>query len=220
MAYIVADMVRERSTTTGTGAITPSGAYSAAYGTIGAALSSGDTAHFGVRDSSGNWNVFLGTWNGTTVARTTILAGSDGTNAVTLTGSGQEIWIGVASAWFASRPDAAAMALSALGTISGAQTLNLATAKAMLAYTASGAVAFTISAVPSGFARAILIKHKQDGTGGRALTFTAGGGVPTIKYAGGSAPDFTGRAAGAVDVVSVWSDGTDVIVSPGITDAS
>lgn len=80
------DQVRELSSTTGTGPITPSGAYSADYVTIGSVLTNGDTAYFKAKDNTGLWQVFLGTWNGTSVARTTGISGTNGTSDVSFVG--------------------------------------------------------------------------------------------------------------------------------------
>jgi hypothetical protein len=107
VALIWADRVRETSATSGTGAITPTGAYDASFVTIGSQLSPGDTGYFGVRDGAGNWNAFLGTWNGTSVARTSILSGSDGTNPVNLSGTDVEVWLDAPADWIGTRIDAA-----------------------------------------------------------------------------------------------------------------
>lgn len=106
------------------------------------------------------------------------------------------------------------------GNSSGPFTLNFQTSTDMLLYVATGNITITLDGAPTTGARALYIRHAQDATGTRTLTFNAAGGMPTIMYAGGSPPDYSGRAGDIVDVVCVWCDGTYLIVSPGITEAS
>ncbi len=88
MANIWADRTRETTTTTGTGALTLLGAPSG-YQTFAASMTTSDTCYGFVADQSGgNWEVDLFTMqaNGT-LARTTVLASSNGGNLVNF-GSG------------------------------------------------------------------------------------------------------------------------------------
>lgn len=126
MALVWADRVRETSSTSGTGAITPSGAFDASFVTITSELSPGDTAYFGVRDGAGAWNTFLGTWNGTEVARTSILAGSDGLNPVNLSGADVEIWIDAPADWIGTRINAAGAPVQSVAGRTGAVVLAAA----------------------------------------------------------------------------------------------
>lgn len=90
MAFLVADRVKETTTTTGTGTLTLGGAV-AGFQTF-SAIGDGNTCYacvYGV-DASGNptgeWEVFIGTYtsSGTTLDRTTVLASSNSNNAVNL----------------------------------------------------------------------------------------------------------------------------------------
>ena len=92
MAFKIKDRVKEVTTTTGTGAVALSGA-SATFDTFQSYMSNGDTTYYAiVHTATGvdEWEVGLGTWNtGNTLTRTTVLAGSNGTSAVTF-GSGNK----------------------------------------------------------------------------------------------------------------------------------
>ena len=63
MAFVLADRVRETTTTNGTGAIYPSGVVTGGYQTFNSVLSNGDTTLCLVRNDAGQWQTFLGTWN-------------------------------------------------------------------------------------------------------------------------------------------------------------
>ena len=49
----------------------------------------------------------------------------------------------------------------------------------------------------------IIVKFTQDATGNRGLTFGT-----AYKFAGGTAPVFTGQAGNAVNILTFWCDGT------------
>lgn len=91
MALVVADRVKEVTTTTGTGAISLGGAQTN-FVTFSSALSDGDTTYYAIVDNNNiDYEVGLGTYtsSGNTLARTTILDSSNGGSAVNL-GSGQK----------------------------------------------------------------------------------------------------------------------------------
>ena len=72
MALIIADRVKETSTTTGTGTYTLAGAVTGfeTFGSIG----DGNTTYYACTDGAGNFEVGVGTYtsSGTTLARTSI----------------------------------------------------------------------------------------------------------------------------------------------------
>lgn len=94
MAYIVADRVKQKTTSSGTGAITL-GASVTGFQTFASVLSNGDTFHYAiVHLTSGAWETGLGTYNssGGTVTRGVIT--SSNTNAlVDFTSGDKEIFI-------------------------------------------------------------------------------------------------------------------------------
>jgi hypothetical protein len=79
MPLVVADRVRETSTTAGTGTLTLAGAV-AGFQSF-AVIGNGNTTYYSIVDSTANtWEVGIGTYtsSGTTLARTTVLANSSG----------------------------------------------------------------------------------------------------------------------------------------------
>lgn len=97
MAHIIADRVKETSTTTGTGALTLAGAESK-YVAFSSVMAAGDTCYYAIvnRDAA-EWEVGLGTYN-TTLARTTVLASSNAGSAVNLSAGTKEVMLVLAAA--------------------------------------------------------------------------------------------------------------------------
>lgn len=80
MALVVADRVKETTTTTGTGTVTLLGA-STGYQSF-AVIGNANLTYYTIAGQTGNeWEVGIGTYtsSGTTLARTTVLANSSGT---------------------------------------------------------------------------------------------------------------------------------------------
>jgi hypothetical protein len=95
MAFVVADRVKESTTTTGTGTITLGGA-EPNFITFTSALSDGDTTYYAIVDDANlAFEVGLGTFtaSGTTLARTTVLASSNSGSAVNLQAGTKEVFI-------------------------------------------------------------------------------------------------------------------------------
>ena len=95
MAFVVADRVKETTTTTGTGAITLAGA-EPNFITFTSALSDGDTTYYAIVDDTNTaFEVGLGTFtaSGTTLARTTVLASSNSGSAVNLQAGTKDVFI-------------------------------------------------------------------------------------------------------------------------------
>ena len=95
MALVVADRVKETTTTTGTGTITLAGA-EPNFISFTSALSDGDTTYYAiVDDANSDFEVGLGTFtaSGTTLARTTVLASSNSGSAVDLQSGTKEVFV-------------------------------------------------------------------------------------------------------------------------------
>ena len=92
MALVVKDRVQETSTTTGTGTLTLSGAVSGfqSFSAIGDA----NTTYYAIVGGT-EWEVGLGTYtsSGTTLARTTILASSNGGTAVNFSAGTKNVFV-------------------------------------------------------------------------------------------------------------------------------
>ena len=95
MALVIADRVRETTTTTGTGTIDLSGAVTN-FETFTANLSNSDTTYYSIVDNTnGAFEVGLGTFtsSGTTLARTTVIASSNSNSAVNLGSGTKDVFI-------------------------------------------------------------------------------------------------------------------------------
>jgi len=87
MALILKDRVQETSTTTGTGTLTLAGAVTQ-FQTFSSAVGNGNTTYYTIYNAGGSdWEVGIGTVGAGTLARTTILASSNGGSAVNFTGT-------------------------------------------------------------------------------------------------------------------------------------
>ena len=76
MALVLSDRVREVSTSSGLGSFTPSGAYTG-YTTFAAAIGAGNTTYYTItNDSLAEWEVGVGTFNGTVISRDIVLTSS------------------------------------------------------------------------------------------------------------------------------------------------
>ena len=94
MPFIIADRVRETSTTVGTGSIALAGAVTG-YQSFDAVLDTADTTFYTVADQGGpNWEVGIGTFTApSTLARTTILSSSNGGSIVTFGSGTKDVFI-------------------------------------------------------------------------------------------------------------------------------
>ena len=116
LAY--ADRVQESTATSGTGAITLGGA-STAYQSFATAFGSSPVGGsvdicYGIVDGSGNWEVGVGTYNGSganTVTRVRVIASSNAGALASFSGSGQTIWVDFPSLAIADRGLTAAFAM-------------------------------------------------------------------------------------------------------------
>lgn len=94
MALVVADRVKETSTTTGTGTFTLAGAVTGfqSFSVIG----NGNTTYYTISSQSGSeWEVGVGTYtsSGTTLARTTVLASSNSGALVNFSAGTKDVFV-------------------------------------------------------------------------------------------------------------------------------
>jgi hypothetical protein len=101
VAFVIADRVKETSTTTGTGALTLAGA-ATGFRAMSAVLSVGDTVFYTIEAvdagglPTGDWEVGLGTYSGSnTLTRTTVLSSSNANAAVSLAAGTKNVFITV-----------------------------------------------------------------------------------------------------------------------------
>jgi hypothetical protein len=94
MALVLADRVKETTTTTGTGTVTLLGA-STGFQSF-SAVGNGNTTYYCIAGQTTNeWEVGIGTYtsSGTTLARTTVLASSNSGSAVTFSAGTKDVFV-------------------------------------------------------------------------------------------------------------------------------
>ena len=95
MALILADRVRETTTTTGTGAVVLAGAYQS-YRTFLSAIGDGNTTYYAIANANtGDWEVGIGTYSSGTnsLSRDTILSSSNSGAVVNLSAGVKDIFV-------------------------------------------------------------------------------------------------------------------------------
>ncbi len=93
MAFVLADRVRETSTTTGTGTLSLAGAVQS-YQTFSTAIGNTNTTYYAIAHQSANeFEVGLGTVAAGTLARTTVLKSSNSNNAVDLSSGTKDVFV-------------------------------------------------------------------------------------------------------------------------------
>ena len=126
MAFVLADRVKETTTTAGTGTVTLLGA-STGYQSF-SAIGNGNTTYYTIAGQTGSeWEVGIGTYtsSGTTLARTTVIASSNSGSLVNFSAGTKDVFVTYPAEYTAN----------AVGGGIGAVLLNASTV------TASGTIA-------------------------------------------------------------------------------
>jgi len=118
MALVIADRVRETSTTTGTGTLTLDGAVTG-FRTFGSAIGDGNTCYYTITLGA-DWEVGLGTVGTGTLARTTVLKSSNSNSAVNFGAGTKDVFVTYSAD--------VAVITSAAQTFTAAQTFRAANA--------------------------------------------------------------------------------------------
>ena len=95
MALVLADRVRETTTTTGTGSVTLGGAYTG-FQTFSAGIGNANNTYYTIANSvSGEWEVGIGTYttSGNTLSRDTVLASSNAGSLVVFTAGSKDVFV-------------------------------------------------------------------------------------------------------------------------------
>ena len=92
MALILADRVKETTTTTGTGTVTLAGA-ATGFQTF-AAVGNGNSTYYTIEDGT-NWEVGVGTYtsSGTTLSRTTVISSSNSGSLVNFSAGTKNVFV-------------------------------------------------------------------------------------------------------------------------------
>ena len=135
MSLVIADRVKETTTTTGTGALTLAGAMTG-FRAFSSVCSTNDTCYYAIAAVDGNgaptgdWEVGLGTYSGTnTLTRTTVSASSNSGSAVNLSAGTKQVWFDLTAADYIATREAALTAKPKLTILNRAanQSISLST---------------------------------------------------------------------------------------------
>ena len=113
----VGDRVKDTTTTTGTGAVTMSGTAPTGYRTLATALGSGSQSGIPyVIELTSEWEVGLGTFNGTTgLTRDVVLASSNAGALVSFSAGTKNVWVDLPADLMITASNARAMFLTNYG---------------------------------------------------------------------------------------------------------
>jgi len=184
MALVIADRVKETTTTTGTGTINLAGAV-AAFQTFVAGIGAGNTCYYAITSGT-NWEIGLGTVTDAspdTLSRTTILASSNSDSAITLSGT---------STVFCTYPADKSVHLDASGNLS--HTVDISSDTNLV-----GGTNITISGDTLNVDDAFLVNDASDTTTG---TITAGGFTTTGTWT------FDESTSGTIGITTIQDSGS------------
>lgn len=185
MALILADRVRDTTTTTGTGTVTLSGTAPNGYQTFGSGVGNGNTTYYTITGGT-EWEVGIGTYtsSGTTLSRDTVLASSNSGSLVSFSAGTKDV--------FVTYP-AGRSVQSAAPTITGLKEVKVAVSASDIDVSAgnwftktiSGTTTFTVSNVPTTGTAACFILDLTNG-GSATVNWWSG-----MKWPAGTAPTLT-----------------------------
>lgn len=93
MAFVVSDRVREVTTSSGLGPITPSGAFTG-YTTFADAIGAGNTTYYTITDDAhAAWEVGAGTFDGTELSRDIVFKSSNNNLKVDFATGSKEVFV-------------------------------------------------------------------------------------------------------------------------------
>jgi hypothetical protein len=94
MAFVIADRVKDTTTTTSTGAVTLSGTAPSGFQSFGAAIGNGNSTYYTIAGGS-EWEVGIGTYTsaGTSLSRDTVLASSNSGSLVVFSAGTKDVFV-------------------------------------------------------------------------------------------------------------------------------
>lgn len=191
MAFVVADRVRETSTTTGTGAFTLAGAV-IGYQSFSAAIGNGNTTYYTISNPGVNeWEVGIGTVSAGSLARTTVLASSTG-SAVNFTAGSKDVFVTYPSEAAVFSDNAVTLTNKAISgasnTLSNIGNSSLSNSSVTVGSTniALGGTATTLSGLTSVTATTFNGALSGNATTATTATNIAGGAASQIPYQSGT----------------------------------
>ena len=203
MALVLADRVKDTTTTTGTGAITLADAAPVGFRTFGAAIGNGNTTYYTIAGvGTSEWEVGIGTYtaSGTSLSRDTVLASSNAGSLVPFSAGIKDVFVTYPAEKSVNYDTSGNVNISVTGSSASATNLLGGAANSIPYQTGAGATTFLAT-----------------GTG----VLTASGGAPGWSMT----PTLTSVALTSGTVSTTPSSGTDLankayvdtMVSSGIT---
>jgi hypothetical protein len=177
MALVLADRVKETTTTTGTGTVTLLGA-STGYQSF-AAVGNGNTTYYTIAGQTGSeWEVGIGTYtsSGTTLSRTTVLSSSNAGSLVTFSAGTKDVFVTYPSSRsiYADGTTLTATNSSILPVASGGTALTTTPTNGQLLI--GNGTNYTLSTLTAGSNITI-----TNASGGITIASTGGSGITTGK---------------------------------------
>jgi hypothetical protein len=204
MALVLADRVKDSTTTTGTGTVTLSGTAATGFQNF-SVIGNGNTTYYTIAgQGTTEWEVGIGTYAsaGPTLARTTILSSSNGGSAVSFSSGTKDVFVTYPSSKSVNL-DASSNA-NALGTVASAVLTNATGLPIATGVSGLGTGVATFLATPSSANLAAAVTNE---TGSGALVFATS---PTLVT------PVIGVATGTSLAVTAELTGAEVIASNGL----
>jgi hypothetical protein len=212
MALVVKDRVQETTSTEGTGTLTLGGAVTG-FQTFSSAIGNTNTTYYAISSDSSEFEIGIGTVGAGTLARTTILASSNGGNAVSLSAGTKNVFC-TYPAGKSLYTDASGNAI-ALGTLASATLTNATGLPISTGVSGLGTNVATFLATPSSANLASAITTSITGSG--ALVF---GTSPAISGSTLTNPTVTNYVESVVAIGTVGASSTISLTSGTVQTAT